>query len=178
MNLSGKTFKVVLSAMFLAIGIVLPFITMNIPTIGNMLCPMHIPVMLCGIICGWQYGLAVGLITPILRGIMFGMPALMPNGVSMACELATYAVVIALMYDFLPKKKINIYLALLTSMVAGRIVWGIVRMAIAGITGNGFTFGMFIAGALTMAIPGIIIQLIIIPPLVILLKKQVSVETQ
>lgn len=167
--------KLVLAAMFMAIGLVLPFVTGQIPAVGKMLCPMHLPIMLCGIFCGWQYGLVVGFITPLLRGFLFGMPALMPNGVSMAFELATYAVVIALMYKALPKKVWGMYVSLVTSMIAGRIVWGIVRFIIAGVAGSSFTVSMFIAGGITNAIPGIIIQLILIPTIVWALRKQLAV---
>lgn len=167
--------KLVLAAMFMAIGLVLPFVTGQIPAVGKMLCPMHLPIMLCGIFCGWQYGLVVGFITPLLRGFLFGMPALMPNGVSMAFELATYAVVIALMYKALSKKVWGMYVSLVTSMIAGRIVWGIVRFIIAGVAGNSFTVSMFIAGGITNAIPGIIIQLILIPTIVWALRKQLAV---
>lgn len=171
MNLSGKTKRMVLAAMFLALGLVLPFVTLQIPAIGQMLCPMHIPVMLCGIFCGWQYGLVVGFITPLLRSVLFGMPAMIPNGVSMAFELATYAVVIAIMYSLLPEKKWSIYPSLLVSMICGRIVWGIVRMTLGGITGSGFAFSAFISGAITTAIPGIILQIVLIPAIVIALKR-------
>ena len=85
--------KSILAAMFLAIGLILPFITMQIPAIGKMLCPMHIPVLLCGYICGWPYGLLIGFITPLFRGVLFGMPALFPNAVCMAFELATYGMI-------------------------------------------------------------------------------------
>lgn len=85
--------KTTLAALFLAIGLILPFITMQIPAVGKMLCPMHIPVLLCGYVCGWPYGLIVGIITPLLRGVLFGMPAIFPNAVCMAFELATYGFV-------------------------------------------------------------------------------------
>lgn len=169
-----NTKKLVLSGMFIALGIVLPFITGEIPEIGKMLCPMHIPVMLCGIFCGWQYGLIVGFVTPLLRSILVGMPAMIPGGVSMAFELATYAVVIALMYRALPKKPWAIYVSLITSMIAGRIVWGLMRMLIGGIIGKAFTYSAFISGALLTAIPGIITQLILIPIIVILCRKQLN----
>ena len=82
-----QTRKLVLSAFFMALGIVLPFLTGQIQQIGNMLLPMHIPVMLCGFICGWQYGLAVGAVTPLLRSMMFGMPPMMPTAAAMAVEI-------------------------------------------------------------------------------------------
>lgn len=172
MNTNVK--KLVLSGMFMAIGLVLPFITGNIPEIGKMLCPMHLPIMLCGIFCGWQYGLIVGFITPLLRSVLFGMPVMIPGGVSMAFELATYAVVISLMYRVLPKKPWGIYVSLIVSMISGRIVWGIVRLIIGGVSGNAFTLSAFISGALLTAIPGIIAQLILIPGIVILCRKQIN----
>ena len=175
--MKNKVQKLVLAAMFMAIGLVLPFITGQIPAIGKMLCPMHLPIMLCGIFCGWQYGLIVGFITPLLRGVLFGMPALIPGGVSMAFELATYAVVIAIVYRALPKKLLAIYVSLIVSMIAGRIVWGIARLIIAGVVGNAFTASMFIASGITNAIPGIIAQLILIPAIVMASRKMlVSME--
>lgn len=177
--MKNNTKKLVLSGMFMGIGLVLPFITGQIPEIGKMLCPMHIPIMLCGIFCGWQYGLIVGFITPLLRSILFGMPVMIPGGVSMAFELATYACIIAIVYRLLPKKTWAIYIALISSMIAGRIVWGLVRMTIGGITGNSFTYSAFISGALLTALPGIISQLIIIPLIVVACKKQInSLETE
>lgn len=166
-----NTKRLVLAAMFMAIGLVLPFITGQIPEIGKMLCPMHFPIMLCGIVCGWQYGLAVGFITPLLRSVLFAMPVMVPNGISMAFELATYGVVIALIYRVLPKKVWALYVSLLVSMISGRIVWGLTRFVIAGVISKPFTFAAFLSGAITTAIPGIILQLILIPSLVIAIKK-------
>ena len=76
--------NLVLAAMFLAIGLVLPFFTGQIPAVGKMLLPMHIPVLLCGLICGWQYGLGVGFVLPLLRSLLFSFPAMYPNAISMA----------------------------------------------------------------------------------------------
>ena len=89
-----STRKLTLSALFLALGLVLPLITGQIPQIGKMLLPMHIPVLLCGMVCGWPYGLAVGAVMPLLRGLLFGMPVLYPTGIGMAFELAAYGAVI------------------------------------------------------------------------------------
>ena len=82
--------KLVLASLFLAIGLILPFFTGQIPAIGNMLLPMHIPVLICGFVCGWKYGFLVGGIMPILRSFLFGMPVIFPNAIAMAVELATY----------------------------------------------------------------------------------------
>ena len=154
------------AALFLAIALVLPFITGQIPEIGSMLCPMHIPVLLCGFLCGWSWGMAIGLIAPLLRSVLFGMPALFPNAVSMAFELAVYGAMAGWLYRLLPRKKANTYAVLVISMIAGRIVWGIVRVVLAGLSGSHFTWALFLAGAFTNAIPGIILQLILIPVLV------------
>ena len=93
-----STKKLTLSAMFFAVGLILPFFIGQIPMIGQMLLPMHIPVLLCGLIVGWQYGLAVGFFLPLVRSVLFGMPAMFPNAVSMAFELATYGLVIGYLY--------------------------------------------------------------------------------
>jgi riboflavin transporter FmnP len=172
--------KLVLSAMFMAIGLVLPFITGQIQQIGNMLLPMHIPVLFCGLICGWQYGAVVGFVLPLLRYVLFGMPPIFPTGVSMSFELAVYGAVIGLNMQQLGKRNTtdsgknyvrNLYLALIGAMLAGRIVWGLVRFILARATMQPFTMEMFMAGAFLTAIPGIIVQLILIPGIMAALKR-------
>ena len=160
--------KIVLSALFLALAYVLPFITGQIPQIGAMLCPMHIPVLLCGFFCGWEAGLAVGGIAPLFRSLTFGMPIIFPSAVCMAFELATYGAVAGLMHKLLPAKKPYIYLSLISAMIAGRLVWGCAMMICLGIFGNTFTLSAFLAGAFTNAIPGIILQIVIVPVAVML----------
>ncbi len=161
-----------LSAMFMAIGLVLPFLTGQIKQIGSMLLPMHIPVFLCGLICGWQYGLIVGFILPILRSMLFGMPILFPTGIAMAFELATYGAVIGWLYSHSRWQcVIALYRCMIAAMLAGRLVWGVVQVLLLGINGNGFTWKMFIAGAFLNAIPGIILQLILIPAIMVALNR-------
>lgn len=160
-----------LSGMFLAIGLVLPLLTGQIQHIGNMLLPMHIPVLLCGLICGWQYGGTIGLIMPLLRNLIFGMPP-MPNAVSMAFELAAYGLVIGLLYGHSKWKCVfSLYRSMLIAMLVGRAVWGVVQAAILGLSGSGFTVQMFMAGAFLNAIPGIILQLILIPAIMVALDR-------
>ena len=103
MKTNRETLKITFSAIFLALAFVLPFLTGQIPEIGSMLCPMHIPVILCGFICGWKYGLIVGGVAPILRALTLGMPPLFPVALCMAFELATYGFVSGILFDFLPK---------------------------------------------------------------------------
>lgn len=162
--------KLVLSALFIAIGIVLPFMTMQIPRIGNMLLPMHIPVILCGFLCGGPYGFAVGLIVPLLRSVLIGMPPMLPIAVTMAPELAIYGLVTGLLYQKLNNKKFGVYISLITAMILGRIVWGLVSVGVFSLLGNSFTWKVFITNGFMNAIPGIIIQLILIPILVKRLK--------
>ena len=171
----GHIKRMTLSALFLAIGYVLPFLTGQIQTIGNMLLPMHIPVLLCGVVCGWQYGLGVGLILPLTRSLLFGKPILYPTAVSMAFELATYGAVIGLVWLLCKRKGLGaIYTSLVSAMLAGRAVWGIAQCALIGVGENGFTVTAFISGGFVKALPGIIIQLIILPPLILLIKHKTN----
>ncbi len=163
--------RLVYSAICLALCMVLPFLTGQIPQIGQMLSPMHIPVFLCGFMCGWPWGLAVGFIAPLLRGAVFGIPVLVPGGISMAFELATYGLIAGILYRVFPKKLPYIYLTLVIGMISGRIVWGIVRFIVSGVTQSEFTFEMFMAGALINAIPGIILHLVLIPVIVQAMQK-------
>ena len=162
--------KIVLAGLMIALAIILPFATGQIPQIGSMLLPMHIPVLLCGFICGWKYGLAVGFIVPLLRSMMFGMPPMM-TAIAMAFELAAYGVITGLLYKVLPGKKVKVYISLIVAMIVGRIVWGLVSLVIYGLTNAVFTWQIFIGGALLNAIPGIILQLIVVPALVLVIEK-------
>ncbi len=163
--------RMVYAAVFLALALVLPFLTGQIPQIGSMLSPMHIPVFLCGFLCGWPWGLAVGFLAPFLRSLIFGMPPMFPTAVAMAFELAVYGCLAGLLYALLPRRRGSVYTALIVSMIAGRVVWGVVRLILAGLSGNSFTFKMFLAGAFTNAIPGIILHIVLIPVLVIALER-------
>lgn len=168
MNISVK--KLVFAALCLALCIVLPFLTGQIPQIGGMLSPMHIPVLLCGFVCGWPYALVVGLIAPLLRHVMFGMPPIM-TALVMTFELAAYGAFAGIFYKLLPKKTAYIYLALVLAMLAGRVVYGLASLVILGVSGSAFTFQAFLAGAFITAWPGIICHIVLIPLIVIALKK-------
>lgn len=171
MKNQNKLLKMILSALFLAMAYVMPFLTGQIPEIGSMLCPMHIPVLLCGFVCGWPWGFAVGFIAPLLRSLTLGMPPIFPTAICMAFELAAYGAFSGLMHKLLPRKKPYIYFSLLISMLAGRLVWGMAMLACMGVNGGAFTFSAFFAGAVTNAIPGIIIQIVLIPILVMILDN-------
>ena len=163
--------KLTYSALFLALALVLPFLTAQIPEIGAMLCPMHFPALLCGFICGWPWGLAVGFVSPLLRSMIFGMPPMFPTAVAMAFELGVYGGAAGFLYASFPRKKRSVYAALLIAMVLGRMAWGGVQFLIAGLGNTVFTPAAFFAGAIVNALPGIILQIILIPVLVIVLEK-------
>ena len=162
--------KLVYSAMCLALCLVLPFLTGQIPQVGSMLLPMHIPVLLCGFLCGGGWGAAVGVTAPLLRHMLFSMPPA-PACYSMALELAVYGLVVGLLYKRLGKGMKSIYVSLICAMVAGRLVWGVAQMAIMGLGGGSFPLSAFLAGAVTGALPGILLQLVLIPLLVGALDK-------
>ena len=171
MRTYDKTLKMILSALFLALAYVMPFLTGQIPEVGSMLCPMHIPVLLCGFICGPVWGATVGIAAPLFRSLTLGMPPLFPTALCMAFELAAYGAVSGLAHKFLPRRKPFIYCSLIIAMVVGRIIWGAAMFICLGLSGGSFTFAAFIAGAITNAIPGIIVQIILIPIIVMLLEN-------
>ena len=169
-NLNNNTKNTVLSALFLAIAYVLPNFTGNIPQIGSMLLPMHLPTILCGFLCGAPWGAAVGFFAPLMRSAILGMPYMYPTAIAMAFEMAVYGFVSGFLYNRLPKSPWGAYAALISAMLFGRIVWGVV-MAFLLVGNGGFTVAAFIAGAFTNAVPGIILQLIAIPAIVLSLQK-------
>ena len=167
----STTRNIVFSGLFLALCFVLPIFTGNIPVVGSMLSPMHIPVFLCGIICGWQYGLAVGAIAPMLRHLTMGMPPI-HTALGMTFELATYGLVIGLCFKFFPKKDIFIWVSLIIAMLVGRGVWGLAAWVIyPEFTGKAFTLTTFLTGAFISAWPGIIIHLMLVPAIILVLRR-------
>jgi len=173
-----RILRLVLAAFFLALAEVLPFLTGQIPQIGRMLCPLHFPVLLCGFFCGPLYGLAVGIIAPLLRSLLFGMPVFFPGAVIYAFELGAYGLLSGVLYALLPKKIPYIYVSLIGAMLGGRVVYGIVKFLLLRFTGTVFTWEMFVAGAFAEAIPGILAQIILIPLLVMTLKRFSFVGTE
>lgn len=174
MSLNQNLRRLIRSAVFLALALVLPFLTGQVPQVGNALCPMHIPVLLCGYLCGPWYAAAVGFAAPLLRFVLFGAPPLIPMGISMCFELAVYGMASGLFYRLLPKKTAYLYISLIGAMLAGRLVWGAARIILYGLGKSEFGWAAFLAGAFTTAIPGIILQLILVPILVILLRPRNS----
>lgn len=170
--MTEKTKNLTLSAVFISLGLVLPLLTGQLKALGNAFLPMHLPALLCGLIVGPWHGLVVGLMLPILRHFTFGMPPLYPTAISMAFELATYGFVVGFVYkNSRWKCVIALYESLAIAMILGRVVWGIVQMTLLGVSGQVFTFQMFMAGAFLNAIPGIVFQLIFIPLFMLALHR-------
>jgi hypothetical protein len=136
---------------------------------------MHIPALLCGFMCGWPWGLAVGFIAPLLRSVTFGMPAMFPDAVVMAFELAAYGAAAGLLYRLLPKKLgiWRIYVALVAAMIAGRIIYGILYLCLSGLgfISTEVTWVFFWTKAFVNPFPGIVLQLVLIPALVAALER-------
>lgn len=170
--MNTKIRRLIEASMCLAVGLVLPFITGQIPAIAKVISPMHIPVLICGLAVGWPYGLVVGLVTPLLRSLLFGMPALFPNAVSMAFELAAYGLVSGLVCAAFPEKNLkSVYISLVAAMLAGRVVMGLVNAVLYRFLGTPYGFREFFAAGFVNALPGIIIHLLLIPPIVLAIEK-------
>jgi len=163
--------NMILAALMLALCWLMPFITMLSPTIGSAISPMHIPVYLCGFVCGMPWAPIVGFIAPLLRSVTAGMPPLYPTAVGMAFELCAYGLVTALMNRLLPRRPLSVYAALIAAMLVGRAVWGTASVILHGLGATPFTFEMFLAGAFTNAVPGIICHIALIPPIVLALRR-------
>ncbi len=170
-NRSSSIRNLACAAACLALCMVLPFLIGQIPEIGRALSPMHIPVLLGGFLCGPGWAMVVGAVAPLLRSLLFGMPTLFPNGIAMCFELATYGLVSGILYRRLPKKTSSVYIALIAAMLAGRVVWGVVRVLLSGVSEASFTWAAFLAGAFTNAIPGIVLHIVLIPVIVLALRR-------
>lgn len=166
---SNRVTKLVFTSLCIAIGLLLPKFINLIPIAypGAVFLPMHIPVLLCGFICGLPYGIVCGLITPLLSFIITGMPPIFPIGISMAFELATYGALVAMMYHLTGGK---IFSSLIVAMIGGRIVLGLVNMVLFQFTDHTYGVTIFVTSAFITALPGIVIQLIIIPIIIRALK--------
>jgi len=172
--------KLVIAAVLIAVGLVLPFLTGQIQSIAKFISPMHIPALIAGLTLGPVYGAAVGFITPLLRNILFGMPpVIIPTALAMSFELCTYAVVTGLLYRQLLKvsalKKAShlpaILISMIVAMILGRCVGGAAQAIMLGLNGKGYSFETFVAAYFTGTALGALIHLVIVPAVVIALEK-------
>lgn len=159
--------RIVLSAACIALCVVLPMAFHSFPNGGSVFLPMHIPVLLCGLMCSWPYGLMCGLLGPAMSSLVTGMPpaAMLP---SMMIECAVYGCVSGLMMRLVHTKKnwADLYISMITAMVLGRVVAGLAK---AWIFTPGTAPFAWVTTSLVTGIPGICIQLILLPILVVAL---------
>lgn len=161
--------KLVLTALSAALCLVLPMAFHAIPNAGSVMLPMHIPVLLCGLVCGWPYGLICGLLGPLLSSVLTGMPpaAMLP---AMMTECGVYGLVTGVMMSVLRtgKTTADLYISMVTAMILGRFVSGLAKALI-------FTPGTapfaWVTTSLVTGIPGIGLQLLLIPGLVFALTR-------
>ena len=169
-NAKNNTLKLVFSAVFLSLSIILPMVISSTPLLGQIFLQMHLPVMLCCIICGTPYGIIVGLMAPLLKFAITGLPVF-NTAIAMAFELATYGGMCGMLYKAFPKKIFYVYPNLIISMILGRIVNGAMNFLISTTTDNVFILKTFITVTTINAIPGIVIQLTLIPLIILALRK-------
>ncbi len=138
---------------------------------GPVFLPMHLPVLLCGFIIGPKYGLIVGFITPLLSSLLTGMPPMYPIGLAMTFELAAYGFISGYLYK---NRSLSVIPSLISAMLLGRAVSGLVNYLLITSGGNRFIFKMFLTSAFVRSIWGIIIQLILIPIIIKALEKSIG----
>ena len=139
---------------------------------------MHIPVLLCGFLCGMPCGTLVGAVAPILRSLIFTRPVLYPTALTMMFELATYGFLAGLLYRLLPKKPLSVYVSLLGAMLGGRIVGGLAQLVLLSLNGKGMTGAYFFTEYFVNAWPGMVLQVILIPPVVIAMRHSKLMRDQ
>lgn len=164
--------KLAFSGMCLALCLLLPFLTANSRELGNILCLMHIPVFLCGIICGWQYGVTVGMSAPLIRCVLFGMPPFPTVAVPMAAELAVYGLLTGILYRMLSGKMSRLYLNLVVSMLVGRLISVLVKYALYALDKTDFSLSVVLKLNFITTLPGVALQLLLIPTVIYALQKQ------
>jgi len=162
--------NIVFAGLCIALCIVLPMAFHMFPNGGSVFCPMHIPVLICGLVCGWQYGLLCGIVGPLLSSLLTGMPPA-PMLPSMMCELAVYGVVTALLMKAVHTKNTwaDLYISLVGAMLAGRVVAGIVKALI--FARGEMTMSIWFTTHFVTALPGIAVHLVFIPAIVAALIK-------
>ena len=175
--MSNNIRKMAGTALCVAIGIALPLAFHSIPNAGRVFLPMHIPILLCGLLFGFPYGLACGIVTPLLSSLFTGMPpaAMLP---SMLCELAVYGLAASLLMRFVRVKNpyAKIYIALIGAMLSGRVVLGFVNALIFNV--GSYTVQAWLAASFITALPGIAIQIVLIPAIVFGLQKAKLVDAE
>lgn len=169
--------NLLITAVLMALGFVLPFLTGQIPSIGNMLSPLHLPVLICGLCCGWQWGAVLGAVLPLARSLVFGMPPLFPTATAMAFEMAAYGMLTGVFYGLLLKisagrgHALALYGALVVAMIGGRLVHGAAMALCMGLSGGEYTLQAFFTADFVNAWPGMMLHLLLVPPVTLALER-------
>lgn len=163
--------NLIYTALFLALGFILPMLTGQIPVIGRVLLPMHIPVLLCGLICGYRHGALLGGALPILRSLIFSVPVMYPTAIAVAFEMATYGLLAGLLYRRSRQTLGSLYLSLGAAMLTGRVVRCVAEILLLGLQGSAFSWKLFATGTLLGGLPGVILQLVLIPAVMLALGR-------
>lgn len=170
MQTAKHTRSLVFTALCVALCAVLPMAVHSVPNAGSVILPMHIPVLLCGLACGPLWGLACGVLGPIVSSITTGMPgpAYLP---SMILELAAYGLVAGLIIRLVRTGKpiVDLYIALLVAMLAGRVLYGVMNALI--FRAGAYSLPVWLTSAFVTGLPGIAIQLVLLPGVVVGLRK-------
>jgi len=168
-----RTRDLTAAAIFLALGLLIPYLFHVTGVPGNVFLPMHIPVLLGGFILGRPFGLILGFSTPLLNALLSGMPPLYPTAISMAFELAAYGLVAGYLYK---DRKFNVFISLIAAMLLGRIVAGVANFCLLGMAGQNYGLRVFLMSAFVKAIWGIGIQLVVVPLVVKTVEKSKGKE--
>lgn len=165
-----NTKKLVIAGLFTALGVILPIFFHAIPNAGSIFLPMHLPVLLCGLLCGWYYGAACGILAPLLSSLITGMPpaAMLP---SMLCELLVYGLLTGLLFSRIRTGKlaVDLYCSLIGAMIGGRLVAGLLNALI--FRAGNYSLSIWVTASFVTALPGIIIQLVAVPIIVLSLYQ-------
>ena len=176
MQRNDSLYRLLITAILLAVGMVLPFLTGQLQSFGQLISPLHIPAFICGLTCGWGWGAALGFVLPILRGLIFGMPPFPAVGLPMAFELMFYGLVTGIAYPMLRKAfkeqhLVAMLIAMIIAMIVGRCAGGIAKAIMMGLQGQSYGFSTFLAAYFTGTVVGAVIHLIVCPLIVLALEK-------
>ena len=163
--------KACITSVCIALCYVLPM-AFHMLGLGGALSPMHIPVLLCGLICGWPYGAFCGIAGPVISSLLSGMPSTLQL-IYMVPELCAYGLFAGLLLRFIKTGNsiADLYLSMIPAMLLGRIIGGIAQAAFYLSTARGYSIALWAGGYFAGSLPAIIIQLIAVPSLVMVLMK-------
>jgi riboflavin transporter FmnP len=163
------------AALLLAAGILLPQVFHSIggPAAGGVFLPMHIPVLVAGLLLGPFYGAVIAVVTPVVSFLCMGMPpaAKLPF---MVLELVGYGAVSGLLYS----RKWNLYLSLVVAQMSGRAVYALSLLMGAYILRLPVPQVAVVGTAIVTGLPGIVIQLVFVPAVVILVRRVIRFDAR